>query len=116
MCPVERSAGTTHGVAIVHDLQLACSAGKAMRYDKVQHLFQQLQRRGFRPNVYTYTSLIAACQRAGKWQEAWQAFEEMEAAGVLLRTPNRLLSSASNIADRLFWHIRQLFMQRGCRS
>lgn len=69
-------------VTAKHDLSRLLIAGKAMQYNRVQHLFQQLQQRGYRPNVYTYTSLIAACQRAGRWQEAWQAFEDMEAAGM----------------------------------
>jgi pentatricopeptide repeat protein len=80
------------------DANRLLSAGKAMQYNRVQQLFQQLQQRGYRPNVYTYTSLIAACQRAGRWQEAWQAFEDMEAAGMSAVghiAPHRTLRSAA---------------------
>ncbi len=63
--------------------KLCCDviSGKALQYDRAQRLFRQLQQCGFRPNVYTYTSLISACQKAGAWEDAWRVFEHMEQAG-----------------------------------
>lgn len=37
---------------------------------------------GVPPNVRTYTTLMSACTRAGKWQHALEAFTEMEEAGI----------------------------------
>ena len=85
-----------------------CLPGKAQQCDRARRLFEQLQQAGFRPNVYSYTSLISACQHVGNWQEAWRVFEAMEQNGAC-----GLLSSSTIALSRLHFllvkeHILQM--------
>ena len=42
---------------------------------------QDMVRRGCERNVITYSSLISACEKAGRWELALQLFREMHAEG-----------------------------------
>ena len=57
-------------------------AGKAGDYDMVIQLFENLQATQLKPDVWTYTSLINACQTCGKqWKQGIAFFQEMESQG-----------------------------------
>ena len=51
-------------------------------------LYAEMQQRSLRPDSYTLTALLTACERVGKWQQALQLFEEAIAAGVQPATIN----------------------------
>lgn len=45
-------------------------------------LFENLQATEMKPDVWTYTSLISACQTCGKqWKQGIAFFQEMESRG-----------------------------------
>ncbi len=45
-------------------------------------LYAEMQERQLRPDSYTLTALLTACERVDKWQQALRLFEEAVAAGV----------------------------------
>ena len=45
-------------------------------------LYAEMQERQLRPDSYTLTALLTACERVDKWQQALRLFEEAIAAGV----------------------------------
>ena len=46
------------------------------------HLFDELQSSKMKPDVWTYTSLINACQTCGnQWRQGIAFFQEMESQG-----------------------------------
>ena len=47
-----------------------CSAGG--QWEKARDLFELMQQQGCTPDVVTYTALISAFERGGKWQLALQ--------------------------------------------
>ena len=47
----------------------------------LHHLPQDMVRRGCERNVITYSSLISACEKAGRWELALELFREMHAEG-----------------------------------
>lgn len=72
-------------------------AGKALQPDRAKHLYDQLLMGGFRPNVNTFTSLIAGCQKTGRWQDAWAYVDVMREQGVQpnVRTYTTLMSACT---------------------
>lgn len=58
-------------------------AGKAGEWQKVLKLSADMQRSGVQPDVWTYASLIAACQSCGnRWREALNFYQDMQDKGV----------------------------------
>ena len=45
--------------------------------EEALRIFQDMVQRGCERNVITYSSLIAACEKAGRWQLALELLEEM---------------------------------------
>ena len=45
-------------------------------------LYAEMQQRGLRPDSYTLTALLTACERVDKWDQATRLFDELTAAGV----------------------------------
>jgi len=58
------------------------------RFDETMALYGEMQERQLRPDSYTLTALLTACERVGKWQQALALFEEATAAGVRPATIN----------------------------
>lgn len=57
-------------------------AGKAGEWDAMLRVFKAMQSAGVRPDVYTFTSLIRACQSCGnRWQKAIAFFKQMQHSG-----------------------------------
>lgn len=57
-------------------------AGKAGDWDMAMQLFEDLQATEMKPDVWTHTSLINACQTCGKqWKQGIAFFQEMESRG-----------------------------------
>ena len=57
-------------------------AGKAGDWQKVLKLSSDMQRSGVQPDVWTYASLIAACQSCGnRWREALTFYQDMQDNG-----------------------------------
>ena len=48
-----------------------------MQIEEALRIFQDMVQRGCERNVITYSSLIAACEKAGRWQLALELLEEM---------------------------------------
>lgn len=62
-------------------------AGKAGEWQKVLRLSSDMQRSGVQPDVWTYASLIAACQSCGnRWREALAFYEDMQKKGEVRQT------------------------------
>ena len=56
--------------------------GKSGDWDKTVQIFDALQDSKLKPDVWTYTSLINACQSCGNdWQSGIEVFEDMEFQG-----------------------------------
>ncbi len=63
-------------------------AGKAGAWERALALLGELRSAGARPDVVTYSSLIAACQACGgRWQAALALLDEMEAEGARAPPP-----------------------------
>lgn len=45
--------------------------------DKALEVFQDMVRRGCERNVITYSSLISACEKSGRWELALELFNKM---------------------------------------
>ena len=45
--------------------------------EEALRIFQDMVQRGCERNVITYSSLVAACEKAGRWQLALELLEEM---------------------------------------
>lgn len=59
-------------------------AGKAGNFARAIQLFDDLQAASLSPDVWTYTSLINACQTCGnQWREGIAFFKQMEVKGQL---------------------------------
>jgi pentatricopeptide repeat protein len=72
--PACRAAGSSSG--------RGGRAGKAGAWERALALLGELRAAGARPDVVTYSSLIAACQACGgRWQTALALLDEMEAEG-----------------------------------
>jgi len=56
--------------------------GKAQKPARVQKVYQRMVREGHKPDVVTFTTLIAVCQRAGLSEDAWGYLAEMESFGI----------------------------------
>lgn len=48
-----------------------------MQIEDAIKIFQDMIHRGCERNVITYSSLISACEKSGKWELALELFEEM---------------------------------------
>ena len=48
-----------------------------MQIEEALRIFQDMVQRGCERNVITYSSLIGACEKAGRWQLALELLEEM---------------------------------------
>lgn len=51
--------------------------GVRAQIEEALRIFQDMVQRGCERNVITYSSLIAACEKAGRWQLALELLEEM---------------------------------------
>lgn len=61
------------------------AAGKSGDWDRTVQIFEALQATKLKPDVWTYTSLINACQSCGNdWQSGLEVFDDMEFQGVRL--------------------------------
>ena len=49
--------------------------------EEALRIFQDMVQRGCERNVITYSSLISACEKAGRWQLALELLEEMHRDG-----------------------------------
>ncbi len=49
--------------------------------DKALKIFQDMIAHGCERNVITYSSLINACEKSGRWQLALQLFDDMQRDG-----------------------------------
>ena len=66
----------------VGDCGAGAGPGKAGAWERALALLDQMRAAGVRPDVVTYTSLIAACQACGgRWQAALALLNQMEAEG-----------------------------------
>ena len=62
-------------------MQASC-AGKAGDWQRVMKLSSDMRRSGVKLDVWTYASLIAACQSCGnRWQDALAFFQDMQDEG-----------------------------------
>ena len=87
------------------------NAGKAGEWQKVMKLSSDMQRSGVKPDVWTYASLIAACQSCGnRWREALNFYQDMQDKGVRSCNVARDLelrpATAVNLLQAPFWHSR----------
>ncbi len=54
-------------------IKVHCVNGNAgAQWEKARELFELMQQQGCMPDVVTYTALISAYERGGKWQLALQ--------------------------------------------
>lgn len=61
-------------------------AGKAGEWRLCLQAYADMRHAGYKADVYTYSSLIQACQCCGsRWKQAVDFFEEMKLAGMALR-------------------------------
>ena len=51
-------------------------------------LYAEMQERSLRPDSYTLTALLTACERVGDWRQALALFEDAVSAGVQPATIN----------------------------
>ena len=49
----------------------------AVQIEEALRIFQDMCQRGCERNVITYSSLVSACEKAGRWQLALELLEEM---------------------------------------
>ncbi len=57
-------------------------AGKAGDWQRVMKLAEDMQRSSMAPDVWTYASLIAACQSCGnRWKDALAFYQDMQDKG-----------------------------------
>jgi pentatricopeptide repeat protein len=52
------------------------------RLNETMALYAEMQQQGLRPDSYTLTALLTACERVDKWDQASRLFDELTAAGV----------------------------------
>ena len=52
-----------------------------LQIEEALRIFQDMVQRGCERNVITYSSLISACEKAGRWQLALELLEEMHRDG-----------------------------------
>ena len=64
-------------------LRACACTGKAVQPDRALRLYHQLLEAGFEPSVKTFTSLVAACQKSGRWTEALDMLESMQQKGAM---------------------------------
>lgn len=58
-------------------------AGKAGEWKRTMAVLKSMRAARVQPDVYTYTSLIRACQSCGnRWQSAIEFFNQMQQAGL----------------------------------
>ena len=93
-----RSAARSLGRQVPKATFRSCSgdAGKALRPDRALRLYEQLLSAGLRPNVKTFTSLIAACQKDGRAAQAWDILRDMQQRGAAAAPPP---------PPRCTWHV-----------
>ena len=60
---------------------LALNSSAFLQIEEALRIFQDMVQRGCERNVITYSSLIAACEKAGRWQLALELLEEMHRDG-----------------------------------
>ncbi|KAI7820971.1 hypothetical protein BC939DRAFT_494330 [Gamsiella multidivaricata] len=66
-----------------HDFNmLIIQALKRNRFAQVPELMEQMQKRGHRPNVFTFTAMIDADIKMGKYYEAKEIFQAMQQANI----------------------------------
>ena len=92
-------------------------AGKAGDWQKVLKLSSDMQRSGVRPDVWTYASLIAACQSCGnRWREALAFYQDMQDKGEVLlhckSPPELLLEFRCTTIGCLCWQRQAVCKQR----
>lgn len=57
-------------------------AGKAGDWERVMQLRAEMRQLSVKPDVWTFSALMAACQACGnRWKSALEFLEQMEAAG-----------------------------------
>ena len=77
-------------LAIHCNLKGSGRAGKAGNWQRVLKLASDMQRSSVQPDVWTYASLIAACQSCGnRWQDALAFYQDMQDKGELPCTEAR---------------------------
>lgn len=65
----------THGVT-------TCDSGKAGDWERTVQIYEALQDSDLKADVWTFTSLINACQRCGNdWKSGLEVFQDMEEQG-----------------------------------
>ena len=52
-------------------------SNNTVQIEEALRIFQDMVQRGCERNVITYSSLISACEKAGRWQLALELLEEM---------------------------------------
>ena len=60
---------------------IALSLSARVQIEEALRIFQDMVQRGCERNVITYSSLISACEKAGRWQLALELLEEMHRDG-----------------------------------
>lgn len=74
-------------------------AGKAGDFDMAMQLFAELPANKLKADVWTYTSMINACQTCGnQWKEGLAFFQEMEAKGKSCYASHQTQSEQDSIA------------------
>ena len=74
------SAHMRHG-QVFHSRGISC-AGKAGDWQRVMKLAEDMQNNGVARDVWTYASLIAACQSCGnRWKDALAFYQDMQDKG-----------------------------------
>ena len=75
-----------------------CLPGKAGQWRLCMEAYQDMLRTGFRADVYTYSSLIQACQCCDfRWRDASRFFDQMKAEGTLTLRLTSALYAASEV-------------------
>ena len=69
----------------VENVSITCGllcAGKARKWQQVLDVFAEMRECGVKPDVFTYSSLIKACQSCGnRWMQALNFLEQMRKEG-----------------------------------
>lgn len=66
----------------IHRQNITCCTGKSGDWERTVQIFEALQDSNLKADVWTFTSLINACQSCGNdWKSGIEIFQDMEAQG-----------------------------------
>ena len=91
-------------------------AGKAGYWRRTLDLLDELRAAGWKPDVFTYSSLIKACQICGnRWRDALLFMDEMKRAGELCQSSSSAPLQGRDLLDpdqRLYNGLKSLTCTR----